>query len=312
MIGDGLIAMNTSKCPDKIYKYLSFEGMCKTLENQTIRLSKPSSFNDPLDMYLQEALGQEMTHFCEDLKIAFCDFISGEIDISQLQGSHKAEIELINSTLKNLQPEQKKPTFQELIKTPIEELYDIKLLEQINRESVSFIQRNFEMSGIFCSTIDFKNLLMWAHYADQHKGGVLEFTPSKGKDSAFLVSQKVVYSDKRPVLFETAKHLMRGLTTQQEERNKLFYDSLVFTKSREWEYEQEYRLCIPKFIEEGKDFATNAYHSEELTSVFLGCRMNVQNRDRIIKLAKGINPKATIYKASIMPRAFALDFEKIS
>ena len=41
------------------------------------------------------------------------------------------------------------------------------------------------------------NLLMWAHYAEQHRGGVLGFLPDVARDSMLTQIEPVAYSDRR-------------------------------------------------------------------------------------------------------------------
>ena len=303
-------AVSKYECPDKIYKFLSFDGLCKTLENGTIRLSKPSDFNDPLDIYLQECFGKDRQVFLEEMKEAFQDFIEGEIDLSSLPDSpYKAKIAAIITAHRKASPEQRAKMREEMSRIPIEELYDLKKLEETEQELLSSVYQSFELDGVFCSTVDFKNLLMWAHYADRHQGAVIEFTPNKERDSAFLASRRIIYSNERPVLYATAQEMIfSGIAMSTEESGKFILDKLIYTKGKDWEYEQEYRLHLPLCIKPGQPFATHEYHPEELTSVFLGCRMSQQSQEKAIALAKTANPSVAIYKASPTPREFGLSF----
>jgi hypothetical protein len=307
-------AMSKYECPDRIYKFLSFDGLCKTLENGTIRLSKPSDFNDPLDIYLQECFGKDRQAFFEDMKGALQDFIEGEIDLSSLPDSpYKAKITAIITAHKKASPEQRAEMREEMSRIPIEELYNLKKLEETEREVLSSVYQSFEFDGVFCSTVDFKNLLMWAHYADKHQGAVIEFTPNKEKDSAFLASREVIYSNERSVLYATAqKMIFSGIAMSTEESGKSILDKLIYTKGTDWEYEQEYRLFVPFCIKPGQAFATQKYHPEELTSVYLGCRMSQQNQEKAIALAITANPLVAIHKASPTPREFRLSFAQCS
>src|ERR1035437_8543636 len=100
--------MNMYECPDRIYKYLSFEGLCKTLTNRAFRLSRPSDFNDPLDMYLQAAYGKDRKVFLEDMKNALLSLFENEVDLSSLPDSpYKANITFIGSHLKNASLDQR-------------------------------------------------------------------------------------------------------------------------------------------------------------------------------------------------------------
>src|SRR5271157_2355007 len=148
--------MDMYECPDKIYKYLSFDGICKTLTNGTFRLSRPSDFNDPLDMYLQAAYGKDRKAFYEDMKKAFLSLFEAENDLSSLPESpYKAKITFIGTHLKKASPDQRAHLYEQLLQTPIEELYDLKKLEQTEQEILSFVRQSFELDGVFCSTTDF-------------------------------------------------------------------------------------------------------------------------------------------------------------
>jgi hypothetical protein len=109
-----------------------------------------------------------------------------------------------------------------------------------------------ENIGILSLTEDPKNLLMWAHYADSHQGGVVEFDSShpfftaRHFDEGFTsILKKVKYRRRRPIL--PILHF---------KKYKIFYndylggwlallntaDPLFFTKGLEWRYEREWRL----------------------------------------------------------------------
>jgi hypothetical protein len=82
--------------------------------------------------------------------------------------------------------------------------------------------------GVFSVSAKWDNTLMWSHYTRDHKGFVIEFD---GKHPFFDYGlEKVVYSDERPLFFD-----------RPDGRN----DPAVFnTKSKDWEYEQEYRKLV--------------------------------------------------------------------
>ncbi len=118
--------MKRYECPDHIYKFLSYNGLLRTLESTTFRLSRPADFNDPLDAYLQEAFGKDRKFFLEGLKAAFIDFIEGENDPSSLPDSPwKAQIMLIHAARENAPPDHRVQLRKEILSIPIENLYDL-------------------------------------------------------------------------------------------------------------------------------------------------------------------------------------------
>jgi hypothetical protein len=298
------------ECPEKIYKYMPLDGLIKTLDNGTFKLSRPTSFNDPLDMYLQEGLGSSTEEFLESLKQAFHDFISSDVKHDALQNpKYKNMIVLMNEAMKKAGVEGRKVLRQELISTPVTEIYDVPRLKRLNDQVVTYVNESFKYDAVFCSTVDNSNLLMWAHYADKHKGAVLEFTPNREKDSVFLASRRVAYSDARPLLYRNPQDMiMHGLAMSPEESIKKIVNDLVFVKSSEWAYEQEYRLFVPFLIKEGQDFATLKYHSDELSAIYLGCRMGGDTAAAIYNKVMAINSNAKIYVSSLSPREYKLHF----
>lgn len=88
----------------------------------------------------------------------------------------------------------------------------------------------YEYHGIMSFTEENDNLLMWSHYADQHKGIVIEFD----HNHPFFTMPKSGYA-LQPVLYRKTRV------------DKLGNSSLIapyFHKSKEWAYEQEHRLLV--------------------------------------------------------------------
>ena len=91
--------------------------------------------------------------------------------------------------------------------------------------------------GIVSLSRDPKNILMWSHYADFHKGFVVEFKiPKKlplsqrGNIDSWLFPLPITYSEQRPVY-------KYGIDNDDESLKKL-----LLTKSDIWSYEQEERV----------------------------------------------------------------------
>lgn len=296
-----------------LYKYFSYNGLEKTFEKQSLKLSRPSDFNDPLDLFLQEALGMDEAVFLEGLTVAFCEFVSGEIAYDSLRDSpNKYKVIMMNQAIKD-DPEIIEKIQEEITNTPIEELYNVEEMRQLTSNIINLLTGLFRNDGVFCSSMDNNNLLMWAHYADQHRGAVVEFTPCAEKDSALRVSREVNYTNVRPSLYQDPIDMItHGLTMTPEESAEQILERLVYTKSTEWAYERERRLHIPRFIPDSEEYATLPFYNEELTSLCVGCRMKYEHRVRAISLAKSINPSVTVYEARIVPREFRLDYLEIT
>ncbi|WP_429094262.1 DUF2971 domain-containing protein [Aeromonas veronii] len=113
-----------------------------------------------------------------------------------------------------------------------------KILEDAHRED--FFQQiseyasdeGFDDTGIISFTESYNNLLMWSHYADEHKGIVIEFDYHVLK-THFNKILSVSNSIER-VLYNRERHEVLPYTTLPK-RNLL-------TKSDDWIYEKEHRV----------------------------------------------------------------------
>ncbi|EKO3660513.1 DUF2971 domain-containing protein [Vibrio metschnikovii] len=88
--------------------------------------------------------------------------------------------------------------------------------------------------GIISFTEDKENLLMWSHYADQHKGFVIEFDIEHEFFSKLYANGNEFVGVINRVLY-------------RRERLKALNEYMIepyFHKSNEWSYEKEHRLVI--------------------------------------------------------------------
>lgn len=120
----------------------------------------------------------------------------------------------------------------------IEELNDdfefigVALAEKAERIAMREMRRHLNVNnGVICMSKDWGSPLMWAHYADSHKGMVLGFDVS---DRAFY---EVEYQKKRPTLSDMGLNTLDDITPEDIKR-------LIRTKAEGWSYEQEYRAYI--------------------------------------------------------------------
>jgi len=138
--------------------------------------------------------------------------------------------------------------------------------------------------GVLCLSSKFDDLKMWGHYADNHKGIVLEFDNKhdffyKSTDDIKLIHElkKVNYSKER-LTFETENEYFNTI----ENENGLIY----LTKNKEWEHEQEYRMTI-KFDESNNSNKYNVkFPTEIIKSVYIGVNASEKDIQYIIDLKK--------------------------
>lgn len=112
----------------------------------------------------------------------------------------------------------------------LNDIYDGQLYEIITHKKIET-----HKTGIFSLCEDANNNVMWSHYGNSHKGFCVGFNVSElfnvFKDS-FL--GRVLYKDNFPNIHDIKKCIINN--------DYDTIDELNFTKSKEWEYEKEYRF----------------------------------------------------------------------
>lgn len=123
------------------------------------------------------------------------------------------------------------------------------------------IQGEFNDMGILSFTEDYNNPLMWAHYADEHRGVVIEFDFKQpffmdstrnvnGRKSRFGENhladffefpEKVDYRREFPC-FERPE--LSAPESMKEYHWKKFNRTILYTKSNDWIYEKEQRSIV--------------------------------------------------------------------
>jgi len=134
--------------PPKLYKYQPFNTLTITnLKNNKIFFSRPPDFNDPFDSMVRFVKGtptkQEYLKFYK----IYCDKISQE---EKLHPKYLTDGKL----------NEKFP----------------KLFDKIQKDIIAKRNHNFRFEkGVACFSAKNDDILMWAHYADGHRGFCLEF-----------------------------------------------------------------------------------------------------------------------------------------
>lgn len=165
--------------------------------------------------------------------------------------------------------------------------------------------------GILCLSECYDNLLMWAHYADSHKGFVIEFDEQNtffdqrvSQNDELRYLRKVQYSETRP------------------SRPFADIDSLdaFLTKSSHWAYEQEWRMLLPleqaTRITQVKPIPVHLFTlpPSAFRSIYFGCRADaslVSDVMEILKYSPALS-HVKMYRGSIDNQHFRLNFELVA
>lgn len=155
-------------------------------------------------------------------------------------------------------------------------------------------QKTYGQVRICCFTTHNRNLLLWSHYADSHKGLCIEFDSTKFPIS---YAYKVKYNDNFPTI------------EYPRPENELGFLP-VLVKSTAWAYEDEYRLIYtpesPVPIE--VDGPSVILGPSDITGVYLGAKMDGATASTILEIINNGPFKPKIWKANLSKISYEIDF----
>jgi hypothetical protein len=246
----------------KIYKYISLSGefgrdaIKNAIEKNRLYWQSPVLFNDPFDCY-------PVLYFGESKK----DTAAFNKRAVKIFGSGKSRIER-RKDLKNLAA------------------YPVTEMEQKLQEGWI---KSLSESSIACFSEVEDDPLMWAHYADSHKGVCLVFEEIAGPQTNWF-ALPVTYQKSRPRLNLTSFN------------NPEMAMQAICLKSDHWSYEREKRM-----VEWGKAPGYRNFPASQLKGIILGARIGGDDEAFVLELLKKHRPELEVHRATIDDIQFKLN-----
>lgn len=279
-----------------LFRYRKIEGKqgeknIAALKGNRLYFSTPQYFNDPYDnlMYIN------IKQMIEDMRVNWSLYMDG-----YLKGLKKRDF-LMGSFGEFLWNSDKKDDLTN------------KYEECVNKAITNLKENVKKNLKIICFSQNVYSLLMWSHYAENHRGFALAYdkeiikSANRYNKSGMEVSEKTIVS---PVKYENEridmtnyihkylnKYIFPGeldVTMIPELPQKVLRE-FVLTKSLEWGYEQEVRV-IPRTIDISKECPLN-YIECKPKAIILGSCCNDTDKQRLIKIAH--EKKMHIFQAYI-------------
>lgn len=280
------------------YKYYSIDSGILTLKDTMIKWSNPKEFNDPFDNQFNIKYVGTIEEAENETKkfIINCILENKPIpDFLPVKNSMQMQI------MQSISKEKFKQVIPRIMS--IKNIYPPNFIEDQQKAFNIGFRNIMSDSSMFCLTEEKDNLLMWAHYANNHTGIVIKFRNIPDGDSPIQLAQKVAYTNKIPEV-PISKFI----------RNEFTIDTLhqiyTLTKSKEWAYEKEWRI-VTTLRNKTKSFEILPFVKEEVAAVYLGCKINSTSKDTVVKIIKSKYPWAEIYQANKDSCEFKLIFNKI-
>lgn len=269
--------------PQILFKYREFddeEYSLKNLEDDTVWLSDPRDFNDPYDCSL--TLQSNINSLSPESVIKYA------IHIKAINESDYSKLELIKNS------EDPLSTLFEII-IPNDESLRLKArdvvyskLDDIEHEAL-FEKSESMKSGIkVCSfSTNPCSMLMWAHYSKYHSGFCIAYDFKSLGVGHHLTRQlyPVEYSES---IFDLTKIINKTMD-KMISINPLYINQSALIKSKEWDYEKEWRLVFGNYLIK----KSQSISVPKPKFVLLGCKISKDNESKIRRIFsdKGIEVK---------------------
>lgn len=295
------IRTRTQKPPSTLYKYTMIRVAQSILSGKKIRFQSPLRYNDPFDsqwdplwpLSTPEALAYER----KVSKQAICDPTSWPDDASP---EFKEAMDQERNRINSLPVTERERAVEELIQQ----------CESSRDPAEPFANRIRDIRRrlrICCLCENDRSILMWSHYAEQHRGVLLGFDSKTLEDGLRRPLESIDYQNGPPRLIDDKawiKACVYGLGQGTEwlgcERE------WALTKHIDWRYEKEWRfvwVAVP-----GTDGEYEDYHfpTDSLVELTVGCRTDPNDEAELRALACEINPSMRHCRMRIQPGRFEL------
>lgn len=289
------------KVPNILYKYMGSGSLEKILSNESLRISKPSEFNDPFDS-------------------SFPGYSSKTKIISELE-------RMTSFYLKNtgVPPGE--------LKAYLHKTNQNKKFNEVTFQAIEDLRLGWDeyidYYRILCLSKNKDNILMWSHYAQHHQGAVIgfdfkeeQFYPeigmvkyeSKNPLIDNLVKQGMSlmadYIQKHPADPETALDELDVLMKNDDFAKKIVWYAIknlspsFFIKKYLWNNEDEYRVV--RFSEEA-DSGFLKFNSSSVKEIVFGINMSNSEKERVIQLISEKKYPAKILQAKKLNSDLSFD-----
>jgi hypothetical protein len=263
--------------PEILYKYRSWSNPHhkRILIENEIYLPSPKEFNDPFDCRI--AVDYTLLDTPEKRR-QFVDKVIIQ-NYDELQRGNK-DVEAAMMIL------------------------EVRLLEEIDKiqdMSAKFDSDGFDRHlGVFTAGKKWDSILMWSHYAENHTGFCVGFWSNKLANPNIFGSHGFVkYSkdDTYPSI-SPLEHTISKITKQ------------TFYKSKDWEYESEYRLTKLLFpMPLTRDLRKITVADDFFAEIIIGLAISDAHKSEIVSIAQ--SKKIEVYQIKKIPYSFKLEREKI-
>lgn len=279
--------------PDKLFRYRNCSEMSiEAFENDKVYALTADMFNDPYDMLLRFDI--------EAVKNMFNSLLSNEsfYRLKDVLGKGKTLPDIVKQNFDQENISQIKNIVLSITNdSEIDSFISNRRNEVMDMVDLyfpllaTFVNKRTATISCFSETI--KSVTMWSHYADYHKGFVLEYDlrPTLSNGIPNVGIYPVIYNDKR---YDGTQYILweflRMLGVKLPNPDTLSYIKCALHKSSQWEYEKEWRL-IDSNLRDNIISENKTWVSLKPTAIYYGTNISSDNKNRLHSIAQGKNLK---------------------
>lgn len=255
--------------PHLLYKYRDYHNQYnrRILFNFEIYLPSASMFNDPYEGSIPfKYKKEELTPDNLYLKMR---------EITKFQYPHWSEQQIEEHCWKAKEKDL---------------LNDPNHIEKMRVQNRELIDKTF---GILSLTSNYLNYLMWSHYANCHTGFCIGFDTEAVYDTILGTLGPVIYQEDIP------KMNLNGDVLE-------FYIKQLSTKSKVWNYEDEYRIVV-----DGLARKTISFNKEIIKHIVFGTKMQHSEKLEILDFVQKNKIDCVISELSLDLEKFILNESRV-
>lgn len=155
----------------------------------------------------------------------------------------------------------------------------------------------FENIGVCSYTLNPNSILMWSHYANKHTGYCLEFRSNQNRDGINPLFVNYINDFKKASFYK-------------ERKNSLFH--MLYSKSKEWEYEQELRTVINLLADTKIIDRKIPFIEDDLLAVYFGIECENKVSSMIMQIVmRQYSNNIKFYQGRKDSNSFTINWEEL-
>ncbi len=247
-----------------LYHYTKASCAKSILVSQKLRWSASIKLNDPFD--IPQDLGINITQFKTALSEEFIQIIKNPLPVD----TAATPIAQCLSALAKADESTKKLLIAKHLK--LAEESPTKQQEDSWSRLIQEWKKFVESLRIACFSEINDSQPMWAHYADNHSGVVLEYKGNIRRNTPFILAHPVAYmndSQTKAVVREYVKAIVNDLLEGGPHNMMDLVTKMEYRKTEEWAYEREWRIVRPVAASNPR-YIDIQFFPEDLQSIYFG------------------------------------------